>query len=313
MFFYSGIWPFTIFSIGITALFFVFEGKLSKNWMRWAWWIISIAILVAVGSQVSENYIWADFNKGYYHGGRKIINDQSLLYGQKSCEGYVNFPLFAYLFAPLGALPKEEAGKAFFVLGLIGTMALAYWLVKFANLNGWKRWFILLLLALSGPLDYSLDLGNTTHFIALFMLIALWWFKNEQKQWLTGILLAINGLIKIPLIIPSGYYFLRRQWKVVAGGIIIAFGTIALSIWLIPEKLNLEWLDKCILTFSRNPIAAHNNQSFNGFLARALMPDSNLKYWHPIQPSPLFSTLSPIVTYAIYLSLVPIIIFYWKT
>lgn len=125
---------------------------------------------------------------GYYHSGRKIINKPDLLYDE-ACYGFVNFPLFAYLFVPLGRLPKELAGALFFLIGYVSILPLAYWLVKFSDLQGWMRYLFLVFLAVNGPLDYSIWLGNVTHIVMLILLIVLWLFK-QGRHWLSGILLG---------------------------------------------------------------------------------------------------------------------------
>lgn len=265
--------------------------------MRWAWWIGCLLILLTVGWYASaQNQYWYDFFKGYYHSGRKIIGRQDLLY-DASCYGYVNFPLLAYVFVPFAKLPKELAGPLFFLIGYLSILSLAYWLVKFSGAKGWSRWVILAFLAVSGPLDYSVWLGNITHIIMLGMLLLLWWFK-QGRQWLTGFLLGVVGLIKIPLILPAGYFFIRRQWRVVGGGLLIFGLVLGLSLWLIPFSLNTTWLDRCILSFSGHPVPAYNNQAVSGFLAREFMP-GNLS-WEPQSPPAGFALASNLALFVLY-------------
>ncbi len=264
--------------------------------MRWAWWIGCALILLAVGWYASHTQYWYDFYKGYYHSGRKILVKQDLLYDE-TCYGYVNFPLLAYLFVPFAKLSKELAGALFFLIGYIAILPLAYWLVKFSNVKGWARWVILAFLAVSGPLDYSVWLGNITHIIMLSILILLWWYK-QGRQWLAGILLGTVGLIKIPLILPAGYFFIRRQWRVVAGGLLAVGLVLGLSLTLVPLSLNGIWLNRCILSFAGNPIAAYNNQSVTGLLAREFMPGNF--GWDPLTPTIQYKWASNIALLLLY-------------
>lgn len=295
--YYSQYFPFTVLPVVLAGLYFVFEKRLEKTWMRWAWWICSILILLVVGWYASQNPSWYDFYKGYYHSGRKIINKPDLLYDE-ACYGYVNFPLLAYVFVPLSNLPKALAGALFFLAGYISILPLAYWLVKFSNLKGWLRFIILALLAVSGPLDYSVWLGNTTHMIMLVLLIALWLFK-QGWHWLSGILFGSVGLIKIPLILPAGYFFIRRQWRVVGGGLLIVLAVLGLSLWLIPFSLNSTWLSRCILSSAGHPVAAYNNQSAIGFFAREFMP-GNLG-WDLLTPTSEYKFASNIALFFLYM------------
>lgn len=280
----------------LAGLYFLFEKYLVKPWMRWAWWIVSIVILFVVGWYAAQNPSWYDFFKGYYHSGRKIINKPELLYDE-TCYGYVNFPLLAYLFVPLSRLPKELAGGLFFLIGYISILPLSYWLVKFSDLKGWVRWVVLVLLAVNGPLDYSIWLGNTTHLIMLVLVILLWLFK-QNRHWLAGVLLGGIGLIKIPLILPAGYFFIRKQWRLVGGGILIVAVVLGLSLLLVPFSLNSTWLNRCILSSAGNPVAAYNNQSVVGYLAREFMPGNT--GWDPLLPTVEYKWASSIAMLLLY-------------
>ena len=291
--YYSPYLPYTIFAVGWVGIYFLIERYLTKPWMRRAWWSGSILLFIIVGWNAAQDQTWSDFSKGYYYGGRKILRDPGNLYDE-SCYGFVNLPLVAYLFVPLALLPKPQAGLIFFIIEYISLLPLAYWLVRLPNLTGWKRWLMLVLLLFSGPLDYSVRLGNITHIVLLGLLLALWWYR-EGREWLAGIFLGVNGLIKIPLILPAGYFAILSKWRVVAGGILIAWLTLVASILLIPSSLNQTWLERCILASTNKSIAAFNNQSTNGFLARELFQDSNVYRWNPIDRTPTFNTASNIL------------------
>jgi hypothetical protein len=146
----------------------------------------------------------------------------------------------------------------------------------------------------------------------LSMLLALWWFK-KGKGLGTGILLGINGLVKIPMVIPAGYYFVRRQWMVVIGGILTVGFVLVLSLGLIPFSLNRMWLDNCILSFSGNPVAAYNNQSVAGVLAREFIPGSRIDYWLPLDPTPLFAVVSRITVLLLYVPVLIVLLYDWRS
>lgn len=295
--YYSQYFPYTVLPVLLAGLYFLLEKRFVNSWVRWAWWIGCILILVAVGWYAAQNPSWYDFVKGYYHSGRKIINKPDLLYDE-ACYGFVNFPLFAYLFVPLGRLPKELAGALFFLIGYVSILPLAYWLVKFSDLQGWMRYLFLVFLAVNGPLDYSIWLGNVTHIVMLILLIVLWLFK-QGRHWLSGILLGGIGLIKIPLILPAGYFFIRRQWRVVGGGLSVVIIVLGLSLWLVPFSLNSTWLNKCIISSAKYPVAAYNNQSISGFLAREFMPGNT--GWDPLAPTAEYKLVSNLALLFLYI------------
>jgi hypothetical protein len=277
------------------------------------WWLGSVAIVAVVGIFVGSSQSLHDFTRGYYYAGRNILNDNILLdprqlYPLEYCtEAYANFPLFAYIFVPFKFFSEKVAIQIFYMIGYVSILPLAYGLIKVAGLNGWKSWLMLGLLMINGPLVYSMWLGNITQFIMISMLLALWWLK-QGKELLSGILLGINGLIKIPLALPAGYFFIRRRWNVVLGGALVIGLILGLSL-LLPFSLNKMWLDKCILSSAGHPIAAHNNQSVVGMLARQLIPGSDVEYWLPINPTPDFNLWSKILVALLYLPAIIVLIF----
>lgn len=284
MFYYSPYLPYTFLPFLLISLYFFLEKYFTQSWHKWLWWGFCILIIFWVGwFEIEKHYLY-DFFKGYYHGGRKIIRNPDELY-DATCYGYTNFPLLAYLFAPLGGIQKSTAGAIFYLIGYLSLLPLGYWLIKLADLKGWYRFLILGLLTINGPLDYSIWLGNTTHIIMLLMVLALFFFK-QGNEWITGALLSVSGLIKLPLILPSGYFFVQRKWKVVASGLLIALVVLGFSLYIIPLSLNTIWLERCILSISGNPIPAYNNQSLSAVLARVFMPGD--LSWEPITPTPAY-------------------------
>ena len=288
--YYSYYLPVTLLPILLAGLYFFFEKELSSPRLRWFWWIGSLTLIALVGYYVIQEHALYDYFKGYFHGGRKVVRNIDVLYDD-ACYGFTNFPLFAYLFVPLANLPKELSGRVFFLVGYLLLLPLACWLVKTSEVKGWRRFLVLALLALNGPLDYSIWLGNTTQIVMLFVLLAFFTL-NRGWDWLTGILLGVGGLIKLPLVLPSGYFLLRGKWKVVGGGLLVAGAVLFLSLVLIPLEINSTWLERCVLMMAGNPTAAYNNQSLNGFLARIFMPGNY--GWDPLTPTPAYIAASNI-------------------
>jgi alpha-1,2-mannosyltransferase len=297
----------------LTGLFLSFEKYLNKPWMRWAWWIVSVLVVGIIGWFAGRDLNWFDFTDAYYAAGRAALTDLNQLYSTEiSVFGFVNFPLLAYLFVPFGLLSNQIAGQLFYSLGYISIIPLAYWLIKVAELNGWRMWFMLAILTINDPLEYSLDIGNSTHFIMVAILISLWWVK-QGKDWLAGILLGFSGLMKLSFIPSLAYFFVRRRWRVVAGGLLIAGLAIVLSLLLIPSSLNMEWLDKAVLSTAGTSIAADNNQSLSGVLARHLISGSDVFSWEALPPEPVFSLVLRISMLLLYLPILIILFIDWKS
>ncbi len=281
---YSFYLPLTFLPILLVGVYFLFEDRLASSRLCLAFWVASLILIALVGFYVVQDHALYDYFKGYYHGGRKIVRNLDVLYDE-ACYGFTNFPLFAYLFVPLANLPKELSGRVFYLIGYFFLLPLAYWLVVASKVKGWKIFLVLALLALNGPLDYSVWLGNTTQIVMLFVLLAFF-SLDRGWDWLSGILLGAGGLIKLPLVLPSGYFFIRGKWKVVGGGLLVAGAALLLSLTLIPFQINSTWLERCVLMMADNPTAAYNNQSLSGFLARIFMPGNY--GWDPLTPTPAY-------------------------
>lgn len=309
--YYSPYLPYTFIPLVLVGLYFHFEEYLKKGQIRWLWWFLVLIVVAFIGWYAGNNQGWFDFFKGYYHAGRKLIRNPDVLYDEY-CYGYVNFPLLAYIFVPLSELPKEIAGTIFFVIGYLSLIPFSYLLIKGAHLTSWKMWLMIAILALSGPLDYSIKMGNTTHMIALTMLVAILCYQHG-REWLAGILLGINGLIKIPLIIPAGYFLVRRRWKVVGGGILVVGLALIVSLMIIPYTLNNQWVNSCILGNAGNPMAAFNNQSVVGFLARETISEGHFFEWIPVTPPPVFKIYSSIALFVIMLPAIIVIFYKWMS
>jgi len=170
---------------------------------------------------------------------------------------------------------------------------------------------VLAILALSGPLDYSIKMGNTTHMIMLIILISLLCLQRG-REWLAGILLGVTGLIKIPLIFPAGYFLIRRQWRIVGGGILIVSLVILVSLKVVPSSLNHQWLNSCILANAGKPMASFNNQSVIGVLAREIITGSQFFNWIPEIPTPEFQAISRAAIALLLLPIVFIIFNNWR-
>ncbi len=296
----------------ITGLFFFLEKRLTKPWMRWGWWLGSGLFVGLLAWNAGRDINWFDFKDAYYAAGRAALTDITQLYSAELFVfGFVNIPLLAYLFAPFGLFPLRIAGLAYYAIGYVSLIPITYFLLKLANLNGWRRWVLFIALIVNDTLEYSLDIGNNTHFILLGVLVALWLFERE-RPWLAGILLGFSGLNKLPLILPSGYFFIRRQWSVVAGGLLVVAISVGLSFLFIPVAVNLEWFDK-LVSFTGHPTVAYNNQSLAGFLGRLLMPESDVYSWNPIEPSPAFKTISKILTGLFYLPMLTVLFIDWRS
>lgn len=259
---------------------------------RWKLWLFS-----GVSTSVMLLFMWgisspefglslADFDEAYYPAGSLILRNPSSLYDWSSYVdsesiGFVNIPILAYLFTPFSLLNQSVAHLLFSLLSVIGIVGACYLLIKLTQVSGWKRAALIGLFVINGPLYSSFKIGNTTHFILLLLIAALFYLQ-AKREIIVGLLIAVAALIKIPLFLLGIYFILRQRWRIVAGfgaGIVVIVG---LSVLTFGIDLHIVWLERCILFSAGKPLAAYNVQSIDGFLVR-LLTDSSLHSWKPIE------------------------------
>jgi len=257
-----------------------------KSWEKpkvnfWRSYGVPTLIMLIFSWIVSGSNFCGDFNKSYYPAGKLIWSDPAKLYEWGKGLGFVNIPIVAILFTPISFLPKLAAQIFITILGLAAIFLSAYLLIKLTQVKGWKNLAIAGLFLINGPLYYSLKQGNSTHFTLLILICSLF-FLHQKREIGVGVLLAIAGMIKIPLLLFGVYYFLRGRWQIFWGFTATILTTVGGSILLFGLDLHRTWVEKCILAFIGKQIAAFNVQSVDGFVAR-LVTNVDLFSWQLLE------------------------------
>lgn len=241
---------------------------------------------------------FGDFNKAYYAAGARILTNPSALYAcDVSNLCFVNLPLVALAFTPLVVLGRTGAQAAFTVIGVAAVVAAAAITIRELRAAGASRYAIVALLALNGPLMYSIRLGNVSHVLLPVLALAFIWLARGREA-LAGIAFAVLTLNKLPFLLFLVYLVLRRRWIAAAAfGASVAAAVLA-SLSLFGAGLHEEWIGSVIGPFARWPIGAYNVQSISGLLAHYLMP-GHLTDWVPLPPTLSFT----VARYAILLAI----------
>ncbi|HAP40765.1 MAG TPA: hypothetical protein DCQ94_13550, partial [Nitrospira sp.] len=151
---------------------------------------------------------FSDFNVAYYPAGRAIIEDLPHLFTRcwdTPVCGFVNIPIVALLFTPFSMVTLRHAQWLFVALSLVGLVVTLLLLWSMTDREPSKRWAILLLFAMNGPLVYSLKEGNLTHF-ALLVLVAGVVCLDRGWERSAGACFAVAAIIKLPLLLLCGYF-----------------------------------------------------------------------------------------------------------
>ena len=249
------------------------------------------AVLVGFGIwmwNVSEPAVlFSDFNVAYHPAGRAVVEDLPHLF--RRCWdtpvcGFVNIPIVAFLFTPFSLFTLRHAQWLFMGLSLISLVVSLLLLWSMTDRTPSRRWAMLLLFAINGPLFYSLKEGNLTHF-ALLLLIAGVVCLDKTWDRSAGACFALAAIIKLPLMLFALYFVGRRQWQAVLGyGVTVV--TISLSsLWYTGWTSHLEWYREVIQPFSNQGLSAFNVQSIEGVLLR-FQDGSGLYDWKPVPVPP---------------------------
>jgi hypothetical protein len=230
---------------------------------------------------------FSDFNVAYYPAGRAIIEDLPHLFTRcwdTPVCGFVNIPIVALLFTPFSMVTLRHAQWLFVALSLVGLVVTLLLLWSMTDREPSKRWAILLLFAMNGPLVYSLKEGNLTHF-ALLVLVAGVVCLDRGWERSAGACFAVAAIIKLPLLLFGVYFVGMRKWRA-AFGYGLTLATISgLSLWYAGWASHVAWYREVILPLSDKGLTAFNVQSIEGVLLR-LQDDARLYDWTPVAVSP---------------------------
>jgi alpha-1,2-mannosyltransferase len=256
--------------------------------LRTSWRVFAPALAIGIAAALlalTSGPVFIDFLKAYLYAGDAALTNPSRLYDCTRAQCFVNIPIVALLFVPFARLDPMIAGAVF---SIVGVVLLAVAMRRLAR--GAPADVIVWLALLSGPLYYSLRIGNTTHMLLLPLLVA---FDRlaRGRQAMAGVLLGAAALLKPPLALFLPYFVLRRYWR--AAIVMAAFAALALaaSIAFFGIELHRFWFRAFVLEQGSGPIGAYNVQSINGFLAH-LLTRGHLRDWYPIDVGRAFKLLS---------------------
>lgn len=267
------------------------------------WWCALLGTVVHVALwQVSEPpTLFSDFYKAYYPAAEVLWENgfhTTFPFTEAGAGGFVNLPIVGWLFVPLVPLGEEFAGWTFLGLGAIATMLAYLMLRRMARPEADIGAPLMLLFLLNGPLINSLREGNTTHFVLLFLIVALM-LLQRGADFTAGLLLGLCAIIKLPLLLYAMYFLLRRRWMVVAGGASAIGAVAALSVAAFGLANNVSWFNYCIEPFLGGIIPAFNVQSIDGFAVRLITGTSRLADWDPMDPPAAYKIIRPFIFAAI--------------
>jgi hypothetical protein len=239
--------------------------------------LVSVILFSIQLYSLNSTYFLVDFSKGYCPAARAMIEgDTYFLARLMESAGFVNIPIFAYLFVPLAWFGIKSSKIIFLLLGLSSIALSFFWMWR--RLDAQLRLFLIPLFLGNGPLWNSIIIGNITHFVLLLILLSISLLESRQN-FLAGFLLGVAVIMK-PMIFLFGVYFLmRRNFWAVAGGVACLVFAMVCSLVFLGLDLNLLWFNKVLIGYADKAMGVFNMESINAFVLRLWVGPELLGEW----------------------------------
>ena len=127
---------------------------------------------------------------------------------------------------PFAAMPPLTAKRCWLILNLL-LVASSVMLMRSLTGLAWRR--VMLLVALSVPLNKNLLFGQY-YVLLLFVLTLACWCYLHERRFLSGLLIGVSFGLKIFPVLYLGYFLRKRDFRAFAGGIIGAAGAAIFSV-----------------------------------------------------------------------------------
>jgi len=260
---------------------------LRKEFAREALIVTTAAALGAVmWSASAPAALFEDYLKAQHRAGAEVLAGGDGLVQLYHGAAWAYPPVLAWLFAPFGSLSPLAGALAYLTVGILATIAAVLLLANLSP-SPERRWVPLALFLVSGPLIYSLRLGNTTHLV-LLALVASIILLGRDRNLTAGVLIGVSSMMKYPLLLLILWLAARRRW----GAALAAVTTVALILLVSLVEFGpgtiQAWYECCIGTHSKQPVAAFNAQTLHAFVVRLVTGTQHLADFRPV---PMTTTL----------------------
>lgn len=247
-----------------------------------AFTVLSMIMTYFMWNSTIPNTYYVDWFNAYHVAGQYILSRgevaEVLLYKNL---GFVNLPIVALLCAPLASLETSQIGNVLVVSAISFVVGAVLILAKEYKSNAYGMRYVIWLLITSGPLYYSIRLGNVTHFLFLLFVISMLIYRSNPL--LAGALSAVCAIIKPPFLLLGVFVIFRKWWGMAVGFWLTVFLVTLCSLFLFGLDLHVIWYQEVIARYSGTVIGAYNVQSINGFVAH-LRNDNLLYSWVDFVP-----------------------------
>lgn len=181
-------------------------------------------------------------------------------------------PLGLIFCLPFAVLPLILAEKAFIVFSFLCLFLSIGILFRFFKIPicSWLSIFLTILVLNFFPVKFTLVMGQINTFILLLLTFFIYYYRGN-KQYLSGIALAIALSLKIFPVLLIPYLVISKRWKILISmllALIIISGAVYL---IIPSNITGTFLTKTLPSiFQTGGGTYYFDQSLSSFVARTL-------------------------------------------
>jgi hypothetical protein len=258
-------------------------------------WGLATCIFMLLASEPLDWFY--EFRIAYWHAARVAFSNPTAMYGVGTWA-FVNLPILVLPFLPFAWLGEYQAGVVFGLLSVTASVWAWRQLVRLGQLDSKGRWLLAVLFVVNGPLFYCLRQGNAT-ILVLPLLASALAAMQVGRPFRAGMLLAVAGLIKPPLLLLPAYYAFRLRWRLTAGSAVIGLTVVAASLLLFGVEVHRTWYECCVTPFAGRALASYTSQSVSSLLARWFCDFDSGEVWWPIPVDGRFRTLHHLIVGAI--------------
>lgn len=273
-------------AFGMGLIHWLARGPQTRRWtLPFAWlWGLTAAAYGFRYAQPPDPYVFNDFRSSYWLAGQALWQGPEALASTYAPEHriFVNLPIVAYLFAPLGLLPQWTAATVWFVAGLLIVGLAHRQLVALYGLDRRESAFVLLGLIASGPMIFTFREGNTSQHVLTLLLGGLLCVRRGREA-TAGVLYAFAALIKPALLLVGLLQLARGRFRIAAAGAATLVAAVSLSLAIFGWHMHELWYEATIVPNKVGPVSAFIVQNVQAFALRFQvgMPGYTGYEWSP--------------------------------
>ena len=286
------------------VLLWAFSGRVrAARW--WEWLLFAVLAISAVRFQarvldfLRDGVPMADFL--VYFDAAKSLRLGGPLYDFAAAVGMPNGPVFKYppfyaiVLAPFALYPVQSVFTGWFLLNL-ALLGLTGYLLAFRLWRPFKpasvapAYLIGIGILNFGPAWESLIRGQMDVVILTAAVVVLLLAQARKAELLAGVLLALVTMLKLYPGLLVIYLLVQRRWRILAGFVAASLALIVLS-GLVVDGTTLWRYVTEILAVQTAAVPWPENQSFDGFLSRLVIPAAQTD-WYTTIPFPTWTKLT---------------------